>query len=150
MIDRWLLPGPAALVATLVADLLEGRQLVLRAAPQPGLRRAVEDALALRQQSLRLIYDESHDPASVVLLRAIADGFMPAKALSPGIYWVDDIEPARAVEWASEVSKMAKAAANQNGLDRALVVVPLPQDTQVPHGLGVIERTVRPLNRIRP
>ena len=102
MIDRWLLPGPAALVATLVAHLLEGRQLVLRAAPQPGLRLAVEErtppALGTafrcpnRRRKPRPLLLAGGSPASAMAL-------MPAKALSPGIYWVDDIEPARAVEW---------------------------------------------------
>jgi hypothetical protein len=148
MIDRWLLPGPAALIATLVADLLDGRQLVLRAAPQPGLRRAVEDALMLRQQRLRLIYDGHDDPPSVVLRRAIADGLVPATTLVPGVYWVDTIEPTRAAAWVSQVSAMAHAAPNNNLWDRALIAVPLPDDTKAPHGLGIVERTVQPLNRI--
>lgn len=149
MKEPWSLPGPARLVADVVADLMDGRQIVIRAdqAP-PGLSSAVEDALAIRQRALHVIYDEDHLPPRDLLVRAASDGFSSSGTPRPGIYWVGDILPHRADFWTAELSRLAELQRDGNGLDKVQVTLVLPQEGAKPEQLIIVEHFGETLSRM--
>ena len=150
MIDRWLLPNPARLVARLAEALLDGHQLVLcSAGPLPGgFRRAVEEMLRSCHVCVCLILDETGVPPLSLLRRAMSDGLAMVQDIPPGIYWIDGVVATRAEAWAEAAAALAEAERNRAPLDRAQLVLPLPQGTKMPRAVGLETHSVQVLRRV--
>lgn len=148
MIETWHLPGPAALVAKVVADLDDGRQCLLYGAPPSGFRRAVEDVLGLRQIQLRVIYDDPQLHPSGILRREAALGVAETDDLPAGTWWVDGVVEERAAAWTTEAERMAERARGAPPSRRPLLAIPLPAVAPRGKGLNVVEHQAEPLGQI--
>lgn len=149
MIDQWRLPMPAMLVNDVVADLLEGRHILLGSLPGvTGLRAAVEDALQVRQIGLRQIFDRDTDSPDVLLRRACSDGVAPAKIAEAGIYWVGDIPAHRAVAWTNAMSEIANAQRSNDPWERVQIVAEIPAHLEPRSTMDIIHRSTAVLSRL--
>ena len=149
MIDRWLLPGPAALVGNVVSHLIEGHHVCMSQELEgSGLRRALEDALAARQRQMLLVFDDSGQSPRALLLRAVSDGILAPKNLRAGIYWVDGMRVERGAIWADEVGNIAEFGRNLDPWARPLIVLLLPGGVPKPRGLDVVEPSAGLLSRL--
>jgi hypothetical protein len=128
---------------------MDGRQVVVRADPIPsGFRAALEDALADRQQGVRVLYDQEPLSPHDLLLRTCSDGFSSSADLPAGIYWVGGVLPHRADSWVEEISRLAESQRNTEQWDRIQAVLMLPQSGGNADQLEVVERSGEPLSRI--
>lgn len=148
MIDIWALPGPAALVATVAADLIDGRHCLLYGAPPQGFRRAVECALAARQMRMRVTYDDPELDPPTLLLREAAPGIANLATLPAGVWWVEGIASNRATIWAVEAVALAERTRHVQPDARALLAVLLPSELPDISGLDILWRRAEPLSRI--
>ncbi|MBY0336476.1 MAG: hypothetical protein K2X11_07675 [Acetobacteraceae bacterium] len=147
MIDVWSLPGPANLVACVVAELIDGRQCVLAGDKPPGFRRAVEDSLSARQVRLRVLYDDAELEPTALLRREI--GLQHLDAQRPhGVWWVDGVTRDRAEAWGMAVRTVGEEMRHDPPHKRALLAVPLPAGVAELAGLGVAWLRAEPLGRL--
>ena len=147
MIETWSLPTPAALVAKIVADLTDGRQCFLQGAPPPGLRRAIEDALIIRQIKLHVIYDDPDLDPDGVLRREVA-GPSVVKGLASGIWWIDGVVETRVAAWTTEIQAMAERVRHNPPARRSLLAILVPTDVPFSNGLDVVAHRAEPLGRM--
>jgi hypothetical protein len=148
VIETWALPGPSALVATVVADLVDGHQCLLYGSPPPGFRRAVEDAVTERQIRLFVVYDEPVLDPRTLLLREAPERPSTHAALPAGVWWVEGATPERADAWAAEATALAEVARGEPAWRRPLLAVLLPTDSILAKGLDVVGHRVEPLGRL--
>lgn len=148
MIDPWLLPGPSALAQTVVSELMDGNHCLLVGPRAAGFRRAVEDMLALRQMSLRLVYDEPGRAPGVLMRQAIASGLEDLPDLSPGIWWIEDIPADRAQSWSNEARDLTEAHRGEPPAQRPLLAALMPPSARPDVSLGVDVRPASPLTRV--
>lgn len=147
MIDIWRLPGPSAIVRRIVARLLSGAVVCLRADPEweADLQRAVTDALhesyALMQTCLD---DEVRAPGD--MLAELRNG---GGDLDTTVFWIDGIGPGRAAAWIDAGNRLADGQRDRLPSDRLRVVVPLPvPPAQGGPGLEVLPDPVLSLSRM--
>lgn len=149
MIEPWSLPSPVALTARIVIDLVDGRQCLLYGEPMPGLRRAIEDALALQQIRLRVIYNDDGLTAEEMMRRE-GVGMDASNVLPAGVWWIDGVTSASAPDWIVAAEQMAERLRQRDDplTQRALLVVLLPIDPPSLTGLDVKVHHTEVLGRI--
>ncbi len=131
-----------------VADFIDGRHCLLYGAPPQGFRRAVEDALGLRQMRVRVVYDDSEFDPAALLRREAAPGITNSATLPPGVWWVEAISSDRAMHWATEAVGLAELTRHSQPWARALLALPLPVHLPEIRGLDIVWRCAEPLGRM--
>lgn len=150
MIDRWALPSPTRTLAEITARVAAGEHIVLRGPADFDLRLALEPLLAHTQRYLRPVFDDpAFSPTGVLWRENTAwharDTPDPALAelviaLGRDTWWIENIDPARALPWSSFLTIFAEAVRNLTPRGRPTLILCFPESAPRPAGLTIVDQ----------